>query len=180
MLGREVGGGPHHRTGLRESVARARARDAEVGDLDVARAREQDVARLHVAVHDTGAVRERERGADLGRDLGRLVRIERALAADEVAQGATFDVLHHDEVRAGFLAPVVDADDVGVVEVRRGLCFAAEPFDERGFARVFREQGLQRDGPIEQPIMGQIDLGHPALGQFALDFVAVGKDPSDE
>ena len=57
---------------------------------------------------------------------------------------------------------------------------AAEPFDERGFARVFREQGLQRDGPIEQPIMGQIHLGHPALGQFALDFVAVGKDPSDE
>ena len=143
LLGREVGGGAHHRTGLREPVARARARDAEVGDLHGARLREQHVARLHVAVHDAAAMRERERGRDLGGDLGRLVRVDRRFGPDQVAQRSALDVLHDDEVRARLLAPVVDRNDVRVVEVRGGLRFPPEPLDERRFARVLGEERLQ-------------------------------------
>ena len=180
LLGREVGGGAHHRTGLGEPVARAGARDAEVGDLHVARSGQQHVAGLHVAVHDAVAVRERERGRDLGGDLGGLVRVDRRLGADEVAQRSAFDVLHHDEVRAVLLAPVVDRDDVGVVEVRGGLRLAAEALDERRLARVLGEQRLQRDRPVQQLVVREVDLGHPALRELALDLVAVRKDPAGQ
>ena len=141
----------------------AGARDAEVGDLHRGRAREQDVAGLDVAVHDTGAVRERERGCDLRRDLRGLVGVERALAPDEVAQRAALDVLHDDEVRAGLLAPVVNTDDVLVVQVGGGLRLAPEPLDERRLACVFRKERLHRNGSIEQAVMPEVDLGHTAL-----------------
>ena len=156
------------------------ARDAEVGDLHVARSREQHVARLHVAVHDAAAVRERERRRDLGGDLGGLVRVERAFGADQVAQRPALDVLHHDEVRADFLAPVVDGDDVRVVEVRGRLRLAPEPLDERWLARELGEQRLQRDRPVQRLIVGEVDLGHTASGDLTFDLVAVGEDLADQ
>ena len=63
-------------------------------------------------------------------DLGGALRVQRALAADDLREAAPVDVLHDDEVGARLLAPVVDADDVGVVEVGRRLGLAAEPLDE--------------------------------------------------
>ncbi len=110
--------------------------------------REQHVAGLHVAVHHAVAVRERERRRDLGGDLRGLARVDGRLGADEVAQRSALDVLHDDEVRAVFLAPVVDRDDVGMVEVRGGLRLAPEALDERRLARVLGEQRLERDRPV--------------------------------
>ena len=72
--------------------------------------------------------------------------------------------------------PVVDADDVGVVEVGRGLRLAAEPLDEAGVSGVLGEQHLHRDRPIEQPVAGQEDVGHAAPPDPALDLVAVVED----
>ena len=131
-------------------------------------------------MHDSVAVRERERRRDLGSDVGRALGVERALGAHQVAQRATFDVLHDDEVRAAVLAPVVDGDDVRVVEVGGGLRLAPEPLDERRLARVLGVQRLQRDGPVEQLVAGEEDLGHAALRDLPLDLVAIGEDSSDQ
>ena len=163
-----------------ESVARARARDPEVGDLHGVGLSEQHVARLHIAVHHSVAMREREGRRDLGGDLGRLARVERRLGADEVAQRPALDVLHDDEVRAVLLSPVVDRDDVGMVQVRRRLCLTAEALDERRLARVLGEQRLHGDGPVQELIVREIDLGHPALRDLALDLVAIRKDPAGQ
>ena len=165
---------------MREPVGGAGARDAEVGDLHAARSCEQHVAGFDVAVHDTGTMRETERRRDLGSDLRGLVGVERALAADEVPQRPTFDVLHDDEVRAGFLTPVVDADDVRVVQVRCRLRLPPEALDERRFARVLGEECLQRDRTIEQAIVTEVDLGHTALREFTLNLIPVREDPSDQ
>ena len=156
------------------------ARDAEVGDLHRARFGEQHVAGLHVTVHDAAAMRERERRRDLGGDVGGLAGLERSFAVDQLAQRPTLDVLHHDEVRARLLAPVVDGDDVRVVEVRGGLRLAPEPLDERGLARELGEQRLQRDRPVQRLIACEVHLGHTAPGDLTLDLIAVGEDLADQ
>ena len=59
------------------------------------------------------------------------------------------DVFHDDEIRAAFLAPVVDCHDIGMIEVGRGLRLTTKPFDERRFARVFRKECFECDPSIE-------------------------------
>ena len=121
-------------------------------------------------------VRERERGGDVGADLGGLAGVRAGRVADDVAQRAAVDVLHDDEVRAVLLAPVVDRDDVGVVQVGRGLRLAPEPLDERRVAGELGREHLERDRAVEQLVAGQVHLGHAAPGDARDDLVAVGED----
>ncbi len=145
--------------------------DAEVGHLDLPAGRDQDVARLDVAVDHPALMGEAERGGHVGRDLGGAIGQDRALAADDLSERATLDVLHDDEVRAVLLAPVVDRDDVGVAEVGGGLCLAAEALDEVAVGRQFGEEDLERDLPVEHEVVGQVDLGHATSRQVAQDLV---------
>ena len=138
--------------------------------------RDQDVAGLDVAVHDAVAVGEAEGGGHVGGDLGRPARVQRALGADDLGEAAALDVLHDDEVGAALLAPVVDGHDVGVVEVGRGLRLAAEPLDEGRVLGVLGEQDLDRDGPVEQQVPGQVHVGHAAPRQAPVHLVAVVED----
>ena len=124
--------------------------------------RDEHVAGLHVAVHDAVAVGEPERGGDVGADVGGPVGVQRALGAEDLRQAAPVDVLHDDEVGAVRLAPVVDADDVGVVEVGGGRGLPAEALDEGRVRGELGEQHLDGDGPVEQLVAGQEDLGHAA------------------
>ena len=127
---------------------------------------------LHVAVNGAVAMGEAERGGDVGGDLGRSIGMQRALGLDDVGQAPTLDVLHDDEVGVVVLAPVVHGDDAGMVQVRRGLGFAAEAFDEGRFGGELREQDLHRDGPVEQLVAGQEDVGHAAPGETAMQLVS--------
>ena len=111
-----------------------RAGDAEVHHLDVAARGEHHVAGLDVAVDDAGAVAVVEGGEHAGGDLERPLGQDLAALAEDVAQRPAVDVLHHDvglgdagAVGGDLLAGVVDRDDRGVVERRRGLRLAAEP-----------------------------------------------------
>ena len=83
-------------------------------------------------------VRERQRVGDLGGDARGVDRRERAVGVDHLAQRLAGHVLHHDEGRAVLLAPVVDRDDVRVVQAGGRLRLAAEPLD---VGRVGRERG---------------------------------------
>ena len=119
--------------GLRHRRGRVghRAGDAEVHDLDVAVAGDHDVGRLDVAVDDAAAVAVVQRAQDAVDQLGRALRQQPPIGAQQVAQRAAVDVLHHD-VRHGralgrVLARVVDRDDRGVVQRRGGLRLPAEP-----------------------------------------------------
>ena len=131
---------------------------------------------LDVAVHHAVAVGEAEGGGDVGGDLGRPAGVQRAVGADDLREAAALDVLHDDEVGAALLAPVVDGHDVGVVQVGRGLGLAAEALDERRVLGVLGEQHLDRHRPVEQQVAGQVDVGHAAAGQLAMQLVAIVED----
>src|SRR6185437_300097 len=72
LLGREVLRRADDRARLGQ-LARARARDPEVRDLDSTLAVDEDVVRLDVAVDDAVPVREAQRREDLARVLDRDV-----------------------------------------------------------------------------------------------------------
>ena len=150
--------------------------DAEVGHLHVAVRGDEDVGRLDVAVDHAVAVGEAERRGDLGGDSAGLHRGEPPVGPEDVGQALAVDVLHHDEVGAALATPVVDADDVRVVEVRRGLGLTAEPLHEARVGGVLGEQHLDRDPAVEQPVVGEEDVGHAAPTEAVLDLVAVVED----
>ena len=111
------------------------ARDAEVGDLHLALRRDQYVARLHVAVHDAVGVRERQRVGDLGGDACRVQSTQASVRLQDLPQRLPGDVLHHDEGGVVFLTPVVDRDDVRVVEPGGGLRLSPEALHVGGIGR---------------------------------------------
>ncbi len=147
--------------------------DAEVGDLHLTVGADEDVGRLDVAVHHAAAVGEAERGGDLAGDLRGLHRADVAVGPQDVGERAALHVLHRHEVGVGVLAPVVHADDVGVVEVGRRLRLAAEALDEVRVDGELGEQHLDRHRPVEQQVARQEHVGHAAAPDALLDFVAV-------
>jgi hypothetical protein len=89
----------------------------------------------------------------------------------DATSAARFDVLHHDEVRALFLTPVVDRDDVRVVQVRGALRLTAEALDEVGVGRELGEQHLDRHRTVEQLVAGQEHVGHAAARDAAMQLI---------
>ena len=65
---------------------------------------------------------------------------------------------------------------LGWRQVGGRLGLPAEPLDEGAVDGQLREQDLQGDGPVEQQVPGQVDLGHPAAGDVADELVAVAED----
>ena len=86
LLGREVLHRAHDLAGRGERHLVGDAGDAEVGDLDPAVGRDQQVARLDVAVHEAGGVRGLQGGRGLGDDVEHLVGREHALALEDRAR----------------------------------------------------------------------------------------------
>ena len=177
LLRREIGGGTHDGTGLGEvdrGVAGGdRLGDTEVGDLHLTSGRDEDVSGLDIAMYDTVSMSEGKGGRDVSGDLSGAIGVQRSLGVDDLGERTTLDVLHHDEVGAELLTPVVDRHDVGMVEVGGGLSFATEALDEEFIAGVFGEEHLDRHGAIKQEVAGQIHVGHATAGEFAMQFVAV-------
>ena len=124
---------------------------------------------------DTGAVGEVEGGGDVGADVGDTVGVQSPLLAEQVTQGGAVDVLHDDEVGVVLLAPVVDRDDVGVVEIGGRLGLPAEALDEVVVGRQLGKQHLEGDGPVEEGVARQVDLGHAAPREVPLGLVPVAE-----
>lgn len=89
--------------------------DAEICQLDVARVVDEQVARLHVPVHDVVAVQELQALQHLHADVGQHALPLHAARADDVLQGAAVHVLHHKGEGAvvGVDEGVVEGDHVG-------------------------------------------------------------------
>ena len=95
-----------------------RERDAEVGEVRVAGIVEQDVRRLDVAVHDTGAVSGAEGSANLADERDQVV-IRPSPTAALALSGVPGPEQPHHEVRPALIAPRVDQrHDVWVLERR--------------------------------------------------------------
>lgn len=144
--------------------------EAEVTDLGIGVGIEEDVGGLDVAVNDVGGVGVGKSAADADDEFagGGLVD---GLAVAGVVEGLAVDQLHDDVGHAIGLSKVVDANEVGVVELGHGAGLGLELFAE-SWVVEFAGQELDGDGPIEGNLVGTIDGAHPAGGDEVGDFVA--------
>ena len=97
---------------------------------------------------------------------------------DDVAQGDSVDVLHHNVgLRTGGrrgLPGVVHGHDRGMVERRGVLGLASETQIETRIAGQIRAQHLDRDIAVQPQIPGQMDFRHSAEAEDLPQLVAVG------
>ena len=114
---------------------------------DAAAPVDHDVGGLQVAVQDAPLVRRGEAGAELARDLERLVRRAGARCAQQRGEVLAVHVLHREEVLALDLADVVHAADVGVRDLPRDADLGVEALEAVGVAlRAPRGRNLSATG----------------------------------
>ena len=101
------------------------------------------------------------------------------LAVQDGAQGAALQVLR-DQERQVLLAPVVDGDEVGVVQRRRGLGLGLEATQEHGVVGQRRVQHLDRHAAAELHVVGHVDLGGRAGTDQGREPVPIGEHPTDQ
>ena len=180
MLGAEVGDGADDHALRGGGVVGHRTRQPEVGDLHAPVIRDEDVLGLDIAMHEACVVRGGE-GFENRVEHGEcLLGGERAVVAQDIAQGAPGDVLHGEVGDPGRLALVEDSDDVGVAQLRRRPGLAAEAGDE---ARVLGEgcaHHLEGDGAVQAGVDGFVDGGHAASGDARHHLVAAVHEGPDE
>ena len=131
-------------------------REAEVGDADRAVAVDQHVLRLEVAVHDAGGVRCDQPATGLAQEIDHLGL--RAARNGAIERGPD-DELHDDVQLTVVEADVIDADHVGMHQLRERLRFAPQPFSASR-PRVSVVQDLDRNTATEIGIGGVPHLAH--------------------
>ena len=181
LLRAHVDGGADDRAGLRDRRVRRpgalrpgvlqRPRYAEVRDQRVTGG-EENVLRLDVAVDHAVAVGVVQPVRHLARDAQGFVQRQRALAAKSLAQRLALDVGHGvPQPAVGQRARVEHGEDVRVLQPGRDLDLALEPLgavrrDQLGV------QHLERDGSVVAEVVREVDRGHAAPAELALDGVA--------
>ncbi len=145
--------------------------DAEIGQVDLIRIVEvgtpfdEDVARLHVAVHQAVPVRGVQRPPGLADHQQCLVRRDDAMCPEHRAQVRTRDVVHRDVEQVLARPHVIDGDDVWVVQRRRDPGLFQEAGPEDIVSRQVRGQHLERDRAAQPRMLGLVDDAHPAPAQ---------------
>ena len=131
---------------------------------------EHHVARLQVAMHDPGAMREGQALGDLDRAGDRLGRRHRSLRQPR-RQRLAVELLHHQEHRAVLLTDVVQRADVGMGERGDRRRFAFEAGPPPGIVAELPRQHLDGDAAIEPGVPGGVDLAHATGPQRIHDLV---------
>src|SRR4029077_9707065 len=100
----------------------------------------------------------------------RLVDRERTFAREAGAKRLAIHERHHVVEKAVHLARVVQRQDVRMVHLRDDVDLAREAVDAHRRAQL-GAQHLERDLAVVLDVAGQIDDGHAALTDLALDLV---------
>ena len=119
---------------------------------------------------DAGAVRRRKRIGDLRQVLHRVTKPD-APRSDPVLERSPGHVLHHDEVDVMCAIDVVDRDDVGMVQCRRGLGFVHEAPVTVAVGVNGGPEHFDGHRTIEPRVAGLVDDAHAALADLGGDFV---------
>jgi hypothetical protein len=126
-------------------------------------------------VNDVVAVGVGERAGHFMGDLEGVLEGELPLSIEPLPERFSVQVRHHVVEQAVHFGGVVDREDVRMRESGRGLDLATEPLGTKG-SRELGPQDL--DGNVmtlEFEDSCEVDRGHPAAAELALDHVAVGE-----
>lgn len=182
-LGRQVGDRTHQdppRCGGAGGGADC-ASEAEVSHLDLPARVDQHVLRFDVAVDDARLVGRRDRQQDLLHDPQCSGGRQWCLGSEGVTQrAASRDVLHRKKEHTAVLALVVDADDVGVGQSRRGARLADEPLSERLVVRQGLGHHLEGHPAVQAQVGRLVDRRHAAPRDPSTDEVPPVENPPDE
>ena len=142
----------------------------EVENLDAV-VRQDEIARLDVAMNDTLRVRFCQSLRHLRRDVERLLDRQRPVSEPGL-EGLPLIAGHDDEelTIVGFL-DVVNRADVAVVGGRRGLCFADEPLLRCVVVAPLGGKELERDTPLEPRVPRLVHDPHAAATELGDDCV---------
>src|SRR5213075_1930820 len=116
------------RLSRRRARRQRHGRGGRDGSLAVIAMLEEDVLRLHVAMHDAGGMRVRERGEDLDRDRGGDLRRKRAVLLEHLAERLSANELDDEELLVVLLGrrDVEDLDDVRMTQLGDRLRLGGE------------------------------------------------------
>ena len=89
---------------------------SQIENLNRTGAIDEQIARLDVAVHESGFVGVLQSQGGLANVIRGSSRIELAVFGDDILQALAFHVFHHQEMRFPVLIDVVSADDVRMIE----------------------------------------------------------------
>src|SRR5258708_7702082 len=120
-----------------------------------------------------------EGGGERGAESANLVVGQRRGALNAFLQVAAIDQLHDDERRArfGVLAHVEDGDDVRVAQAGSSARLTPKALEEfRVFGKLRVEQ-LDRDGSVEQRVLGLPDRAHATAGNLLDQPIAAAEHP---
>ena len=134
--------------------------------------RDEQVARLDVAVHEARGVGGLERRRGLRDDVEHLVGREHVLALEDRRERLAGDELHDEVGAAVLLAVVEDVGDALVVHERGVAGLGAEALEEPGVAEVLVLQDLDGDLSADDEVGGLPHLAHAADRDPGLQFVA--------
>jgi hypothetical protein len=180
LLGRRVARGSEDCTGrFRPARLRECTREAEVSDPHDAVLVEEQVGGLDVAVQYAPGVRVFECRGDVAPDPCGLRDAESCPRVEHCPQASAFEQLEHHERHIVF-PPVVDGDDVRMMQRRRKLRFSSEAAEER---RVFGERGVQdfdRNPATQTRVVGDVDAAAGSGADRAVQQVTAGEHAARE
>ena len=149
--------------------------EPEVRQVDVlapSLGRDEDVARLHIAVHQPALVGGIERGGHLVEQSQRPSGPQASLLGQHALEIAALHVAHGDVEHPVDLTRLEDRDHVGVIERGGQLRLPEEALPEALVPGQIGGQQLQRHPALQAQILGQIDVAHPTPPEQRLDPVA--------
>jgi len=181
LLGREVrDGSDDHPMGDALLARLHRPCQTEVGDLDASVVGDEHVLWLDVAMDEPRSVGGGECLQHRVEEHQCLLGGEWPEVAQDVTEGAARDVFHREVHVLAVGALVVDRDHMAVGEPRRRLGLALEAGDEGLIVGQVGVHDLQCDDAVEAEVCGDVDGGHPAAGDHALDAVPAVEDTPDQ
>ena len=132
---------------------------------------EEDVSGFEIAMENAFAVGVLDGARDLGDERHALPRVVPQRGADflQASAGREF---HAEEREAVFaLAHFVDRQNVGMIEARGGLRFAAEAGERFAGVGVITQDPFHGDDAAGMALAGAVDHAHAAPPDFLEDFV---------
>jgi hypothetical protein len=101
------------------------------------------------------------------------------VVTEELAQGDTRQILHHEVREVRILSLVENADDVRIGEARGAACFLHEPVAEVAVVGEVPVHDLDRYAPLETAVGSEVDRRHTAPGDARAHVITVVNETSD-